>query len=187
MKITKPVRNILSVIALTGIIAATAIVVGCVSPVAGPPVVTTIPGPIVTNPPTTTGGAPIIIQMPAITVTNPGPVSYVPNPNINTLSNAAAGLAAGAGAIPAVAPYATIAGWLIPLIFGGIGTAAGYYAQAKNTGQSNAMLGAVIQGVESGLTGQTPAVATAVKAAIQSKATAAGLQPQLNTVVQKLT
>lgn len=187
MNITKPVRNILSVIALTGIIAATAIVVGCVSPVAGPPVVTTIPGPIVTNPPATPGGAPIIIQMPAITVTNPGPVSYVPNPAINSASNTAAGIAAGAALIPVAAPYASILGWLIPIIFGGIGAGAGYYAQAKNTGQANAMLGAVIQGVESGLGGQAPAVVASVKTAIQSRATSAGVQPALDAVVQKLT
>lgn len=188
IKIPAPIKLIISIITLTGIIACVGIGVGgCVQPVVGPPSVSSVPGPLITNPPAVPGGSPVIVQLPPITVTNPGSTTYAPNPAINTASNAAAGIAAGASVVPVAAPYAAIASWLIPIIFGGIGAASGYYAQARSTGKSNAMLGAVIQGVESGLTGQAPAIADAVKGAIQSRATSAGVQPALDAVVQKLT
>jgi len=138
-------------------------VTGCISPNPAPGTVTTSPtGALVTNPP-----------VPA----------YIPNPLLLTASNYASGAAGVASLVPVASPWAAAASVLIPIVFGAVGAASGYYAQAKQTGTANSMLTAVIQGVEAA-TSQPTVTASAVKSAIQSRATAAGVQPALDAVVQ---
>lgn len=89
-------------------------------------------------------------------------------------------------ATAALNPYSVPLSWLLTLA-GGVATGiSGLVASRKNKqlGQTTDILSSVIQGVES-IT--SPDVSQQVKAAIQLRATSAGVQPQLDKIVQSQT
>lgn len=115
-------------------------------------------------------GKPIID--PATGQTNGVEPGYLPNATVGTIGKTGNQIAPF---IPA--PY----GDLLTLGLGLATTITGLIAKSKN-GQ----LAAVVQGVEDG-TSQPTVTAASVKTAIQARATAAGVQPALDTTVRKLT
>ena len=126
---------------------------------------------------------------PVVTQTAAGPVTNIPaivNPNVNSASNTAAGIAGAVGLVPAAQPYSAAAQGLIALVFGAIGSVSTYLVQKKNSATASTLLATVIQGVEDGTSAAT-VTAAGVKAAIQARATAAGVQPALDAKVQSLT
>lgn len=150
---------------------------GTVNPGAGAPIINPATG----LPATNTAGQPLL--QPA----------FVPNATgtkIVAYANEAAPL------IPA--PWGDIltgVGAIATIVMGGIAkqqsnkaaTAATTAQAATQTANTNgAMLNAVIQGVETGTAAPT-VTAASVKSAIQARATAAGVQPQLDTAVQAAT
>jgi hypothetical protein len=111
---------------------------------------------------------------------------YIPDPAITSVSNTVVGVAS---AVAPVNPWAGITDYLLKSAFGVLGLVAGYVAQKRNTQAAQAdatekqnILATVIRGVEDAGT-----AAAAVKASIQTRATAAGLQPQLDGIVKSLT
>ncbi len=66
---------------------------------------------------------------------------YLPNPLINTYSNAAAGVA---NTVAPLNPYAGLTSWAITAIFGAIGTISTYVAKQKS-GALDSMAQAVVQ------------------------------------------
>jgi hypothetical protein len=111
---------------------------------------------------------------------------YIPDPAIGSISNTVAGVAS---AIAPVNPWAGITDYLLKSAFGVLGLVAGYVAQRRNTQAAQAdatqkqnILATVIRGVEDAGT-----AAAAVKTSIQTRATAAGVQPQLDALVQSVT
>jgi len=122
---------------------------------------------------------PVVVQTPSGPVTNQ---VYGPNPNLNNISNAVSGALGAAAVVPAAAPYVTLGQILTALAFGGVGAVSTWYAQRKN----GTMLASVIQGVEDATSAAT-VTPDAVKAAIQDRATAAGVQAALDKRVQALT
>lgn len=119
--------------------------------------------------------------------TNVAP-AYIPNTNLTAIVGTVGTINTATSAID---PYSGIISLLL-----GITTVIGGGLAAYKNSQANGLttqLTSVIQGVEAattdatGTTLTTPIAAAAVKAAITKKATAAGVQPALNTLVQKVT
>lgn len=119
-----------------------------------------------------------------VTTTNVAP-EYIPNSAVTSFVNAA-----GAAAPLVPPPYGTLLTALLALTTAGAGAVATWKNNQKNGLASQ--LTSVIQGVEAATTDASgnnlPAVSgAAVKASIQSHATAAGVQPALAVNVQKVT
>jgi len=106
--------------------------------------------------------------------------TYVPNTNLvagiqtaQTVSNF----------LPA--PWGTVTNGVLALALAGLGI----YAKSKNGQASNLndILTATVTGVEAASNALPPATASALKATIQTHAAAAGVQPDLDAVVQAVT
>jgi hypothetical protein len=116
-------------------------------------------------------------------VTGQLPPPNIIDPRLFSASNTATGIA---NSLAPVNPYAGVTDYLLKAGFGLAGIVAGYIAQKRNTtaaqaeaSQKAVLLNTVIQGVESLGTAAAP-----VKAAIQTRATAAGVQPALDAAVK---
>lgn len=146
-------------------------------------VVTLITGCATPNP---SAGQVAVITNPntGVSTTNVEP-AYIPNQAVTSLVNTASAIA------PLVpAPYGTLLTALLALTTAAAGGVAAW-KNNKATGLTS-QLTSVIQGVEAATTAadgtNLPMVTgAAVKASIQSHATAAGVQPALNATVQKVT
>lgn len=193
-KIPRDIKAYLAFVVLCGTVALTGLTfTGCVAANPAPPTISYTPGPLVTNPPTSAGQPPIIIQLPPTLVTNPVTPAYVPDPRIAQYSNYVQQGLGAAALVPAAQPYVSLASLALAAVGAILGGISGFVAQRKSTtaalaqaDQNSTMLQAVIQGVESATSAAT-ITQQSVKSAIQSSATAAGVQPQLNKVVQQNT
>lgn len=180
MKITPRIKKWMALVIACGLVAfAGLIITGCVAPNPAPPTVVSTPNPIPGLPP--------------VLVTNPPMPAYIPDPRIAYYSNLAQQWASTAALVPPAAPYVDLAKLAIAGIGAVLGGISGYFAQKKNTnavkeelGTNQTMLASVIQGVESS-TAEPTTSGKAVKSAIQDRATAAGVQYQLDKVVKRLT